>query len=65
MGQNLSNSQKDNFNSVDNKKAFNDGVIPSVGKNFANPNNCTNTPTAFYNYTNKEIVQKQNPNGVK
>lgn len=45
--------------------AFNDGVIPSVGKNFANPNNSTNTPTSFYNYTNKEMVQKQSKNAIK
>lgn len=48
-----------------NNNCFNDGVIPSVGKNFANPNNSTNTSTSFYKYTNKEIVQKQNPNSFK
>ena len=50
-----------------NKKnnCFNDGVIPSIGKDFANPNNSTNTATSFYNYTNKEIVQKQNTNSAK
>ncbi|MGL5353386.1 MAG: hypothetical protein ACRDA5_08660 [Clostridium sp.] len=46
-------------------KSFNDGVIPSVGNNFANPNNSTNTATSFYSYTNKEIVQKQQGNSVK
>ncbi|MGL5085845.1 MAG: hypothetical protein ACRC68_09060 [Clostridium sp.] len=46
-------------------KGFNDGVIPSVGNNFATPNNSTNTNTSFYNYTNKEIVQKQKGNSVK
>lgn len=46
-------------------KHLNDGLIPSVGKEFANPNNSTNTSDSFYNYTNKQIVQKQNPNSFK
>ena len=50
-----------------NKKnnSFNDGVIPSVGKNFANPNNSTNTSTSFYNYTNKKISQRETNDYLK
>ena len=50
-----------------NKKnnSFNDGVIPSVGKNFANPNNSTNTSTSFYNYTNKKISQRETTDYLK
>ncbi|MBU3107680.1 hypothetical protein [Clostridium gasigenes] len=47
------------------KNSSNDGVIPSVGKNFAKPNNSTNTGTSDYSYTNKEILQRQNPNSFK
>lgn len=51
---------------MDNKNdCFHDGVIPSVGKEFANPSNSANTPTSFYNYTNKEIIQKQSKNAIK
>lgn len=53
------------MNMTKKDNCFNDGVIPSVGKNFANPSNSTNTSTSFYNYTNKEIVQKQHGNSVK
>lgn len=45
--------------------SFNDGVIPSVGTEVANPSNSTNTATSFYNYTNKEIIQKQSKNAIK
>ena len=46
-------------------KHLTDGVIPSVGKNFVNPSNSTNTFDSSYDYTNKEIVLKNNSNSFK
>ena len=65
MSKNLNPLSKEKPNGIPKSEAFKDGVIPSVGKIFANPNNSTNTATAFYNYTNKEIVRKQNFNSFK
>lgn len=60
----MTKRNQNNFKNVF-KNSFHDGVIPSVGKNFAKPINSTNTGTSDYNYTNKEILQRQNPNSFK